>query len=315
MEQYYNPYEIVNKNTGKWLKANFHIHCENHPQMPMLPAETTFKYYKDAEYDVLMHSVQRSYDDTSLIGEKLKIRTINGQEYVVHDGILLIGTKKFIEGTAQEAIDECIREGGFAIINHPNQRACSLKEIPPVFTWDMLRLLHGAYGVEIYNGCISRRNFFGGTPLGYGLGTDFWDDRLSSGNLLWGFANDDSHQPFEINVGWSQIFAESNSFEDIKEACRRGSVYASNGLYLHNFKFDGEKITLIADFQYDRIKKIRYTFIGRNGEILKEQTGESGEYILKGDEMYIRVEAQAPDGNMLWTQPIVNRKFYQLPLK
>lgn len=313
MAECYNPYESLNTQEGSWLKSNFHIHCESHPEVPMLPAETVFSYYKDAEYDILMHSVQRAYEDTSGIGEALGIRTINGQEYVVHDGILLIGTKKFLEGTEQEVVDQCIADGGFAILCHPNQRECDYPGLPPVFTWDMLRAVKGPVGIEIYNGCLSRRNFFGGLPLGFGLGTDFWDDRLSAGVLLWGFGNDDAHQPFEINVGWSHIYAKSNSFEDIKEACRRGSVYASNGLYLHDYRFDGSTITLTADFRYDRIRKIRYTFIGKDGKVLDEQRGETGTYTLQGDEMYVRVEAQAPDGNMLWTQPVVNRDCYDIP--
>ncbi len=307
MGKYYNPYEGIKDANGKWLKCNFHIHSE----VGKLSTETIFEYYKDAEYDILMHSAQRQFEDTGKIGEKLGITTYNGQEYIRYDGILLVGIHEMIRGKPQEAIDQCIKEGGFAIINHPNQAEADVEGLPPVFPKDILYSLRHAAGVEIYNGCLSRRNFFGGQPLGWGIGTDFWDDQLSSGILFWGFANDDSHQPFEINVGWTRIFAGSTSLEEVKEAVKKGRLYASNGLYLHDYSFDGKRIRVTADFQYDRIKKIHYKFIGQNGTILAEQDGESGSYSLRGDEMYVRVEAMAPDGDMLWTQPIVNKNRFK----
>lgn len=310
MGNYYNPYEGTKNADGKWMKCNFHIHAE----VGNLPTETIFEYYKEAEYDILMHSSQRKFEDTRKIGEKLGITTYNGQEYIRYDGILLVGIHELIMGEPQEAIDKCIEEGGFAIINHPNQAEAKVEieveggfSLPPVFPKDILYSLRRAVGVEIYNGCLSRRNFFGGQPLGWGIGTDFWDDQLSKGILFWGFANDDSHQPFEINVGWTHIFAGSASLEEVKKAVKKGNLYASNGLYLHEYSFDGKTIRVTADFRYDRIKKIHYKFIGQNGVVLAEQDGESGSYTLKGDEMYVRVEAMAPDGDMLWTQPLVDK--------
>ncbi len=177
-------------------------------------------------------------------------------------------------------------------------------------TKEMSRTLKNAVGLEIYNGCISRRNFFG-FGLGFGLGTDFWDERLSDAELLWGFGNDDFHEMFEMNVGWTEIYASSDEFGDVKAAVKRGSLYASNGLYLHEYRFDGETIEIVADFKYDRIERIRYRFIGKNGEILSEDFGARGTYQIKGDEAYVRVEATAPDGSMLWAQPILNKAFFE----
>ncbi len=307
VDRFYNPYGILaQRDGGKWLKCNFHVHAERNG----LAFRDILRCYKEAEYDIIMHSAQNSYYDTEAEGDEAGVKTFNGQEYVQYDGILLIGTKKFLSGTPQEVIDQCRSEGGFAVINHPNQKPADIKGIPPVLTKEMSRTLKNAVGLEIYNGCISRRNFFG-FGLGFGLGTDFWDERLSDAELLWGFGNDDFHEMFEMNVGWTEIYASSDEFGDVKAAVKRGSLYASNGLYLHEYRFDGETIEIVADFKYDRIERIRYRFIGKNGEILSEDFGARGTYQIKGDEAYVRVEATAPDGSMLWAQPILNKAFFE----
>ncbi len=55
----------------------------------------------------------------------------------------------------------------------------------------------------------------------------------------------------------------------------------------------------------------RYIFIGKDGQILKEQQGEQGEYVLSGSELYVRVQVASEHGAMLWTQPVYDESQFE----
>ena len=44
-------------------------------------------------------------------------------------------------------------------------------------------------------------------------------------------------------------------------------------------------------------------FIGRGGQLLKAVNGSSGSYQVRGDEGYVRVEADGENGTKGWSQP------------
>ncbi len=208
-----------------------------------------------------MHAEVGGWTDTGEIANQVGIATVNGNEYLNPDGVLLVGTKQLHAGTAQEVIDACIDEGGFCIICHPN-----LGSTPrfPVIPEEVRANLKGAVGFEVYNGCISRANL-----PGSGLATDFWDEMLSAGKRLWAFANDDFHDLHEMDVGWTMIYAASTTLHDLKAAVTRGSLYASNGLRLYDFRFDGRLLEVGANYPFSRSNTIDYTFIGVGGKIRK----------------------------------------------
>lgn len=307
---YYNPYEIFATGSGRWVKSQFH--CHNIRAKPTRGEvaegfEDVLAEYKASDYGLVMHSGQKGWYDTRAAARATGIATVNGQEYVSYDGILLVGTDHFIEGEPQEAIDQCVQGGGFAVICHPNQNPALnavLAAVPRLLPKAVAATLNGAIGVEVYNGCLPRRAH-AGVSFGAGLATDFWDDALSSGKRLWGFGTDDSHDRYEINVGWTDIFADDTSFEAIKAAVARGSICASRGLRLYGFVFDGTTLEVTADMAYYRTNNIRYRAIGQGGKPLAEATGASLIYRVTGEEKYVRVEATAADGSMLWTQPLL----------
>ncbi len=308
--EFYNPYKVMEEKRYSWLMTNFHIH-NTKTQSDGSEIESKkglselFKCYKNAGYDVVMFSSQQSWYDTAEEGRAVGIKSINGQEYLEYDGILLVGTNRFIIGMPQESIDECIKDSGFAILCHPNlatESAMSHKQ---------LEELKGAIGVEIYNGCLSRKTI-NGVSLGAGLAVDFWDKVLTSGKVLWGFGNDDSHEPYEIHVGWTEIYTASDSFCDIKSAVKRGSLCASRGLRLEDFRLEDNELSVMARYTYQKSDRIEYCFIGEGGKVLKRDSGSFGRYIIDGNEKYIRVEAISPDGSMLWTQPILNKNYYNV---
>jgi hypothetical protein len=309
---YYDPYAGFGDGR-RWLKSQFHLHNitwdeDGGYQETLDGMEQFLQEYVDSDYQIVAHATHNGWLDTSHLDEKLGIRTFNGEEYVDYDGILLVGSTRAHRGEPQQVIDECNAEGGFAIICHPNQNPAlsELPGIPALLTKDMSRPLTGAVGVEIYTGCLARRAR-DGIGFGVSLATDYWDEALSSRRLLWGFATDDSHQGYEMNVGWTEILATADDFASVKSAVQSGALVASRGMRLFDWSFDGLTIELEADLPYLRVFDTEYRFIGADGEVLHESRGRRGTYALTGEELYVRVEARNADGSILWTQPVLER--------
>jgi hypothetical protein len=320
MTTYYDPYAGFGDGRT-WHKAQFHMHNYTYDENgaplheSMEGMEAFFREYRDADYSIVAHSTHNGWLDTSELDAKVGITSFGNEEYVDYDGILLVGASRVHRGSPQEVIDACAAEGGFAIICHPNQNPAlnaAYDRIPPLLTREMSIPLTGALGVEIYNGCLARRQW-SGVGFGLSLAVDYWDDALTSGRLLWGFATDDSHQGYEINVGWTEILASSTDFATIKAAAQAGVVVASRGMRLFDWSFDGELLEVEADLPYHRTYSAEYRFIGRDGAELARELGRRGRYRLRGDEPYVRVETRNDDGSVLWTQPLLRTDLFDIP--
>ena len=148
---------------------------------------------------------------------------------------------------------------------------------------------------------------------GSGLATNVWDEYLSAGKLVWGFANDDFHTWFDIDRAWNVIFCRERGFQEMKTAIERGSLYASSGLVLREFSFQGDSLKVGASHERSPIEQISYRFIGEGGKTLQESTGATAEYRFQGNEQYVRVCAMSDNGAMLWTQPIFDAKKLRRP--
>ena len=288
-----NPYESF-KPEARPLRTNFHLHAGLEGDIDL---EEVILSYKDAQYDVLTISNQYTMTDGQMLESELGITLINGFEYVDNKDILVVGIKSYFDGDQQAVIDECNRQGGFSILAHPNFME---KRWWPQ---DEMNTLEGYNGVEIFNGVIFRMT-------GTGLATDVWDELLSDGKLIWGFANDDFHRWYDMTKGWNMIYAKSNAHQDIKNAVRAGNFYASTGLWLKEFKFDGHTLSVRASAKDSYISQFHYRFIGHQGKLLVETEGETGVYTLTGNERYIRVEVLSEHGAMLWTQPVYDSRYF-----
>jgi len=300
---YYNSYESLCNDQGRWFKSNFHVH-EGESVLSTLTA------YKKAGFDIVTVSGQRELFDTQKLGESVGIRTFNGEEYIEKDGILLIGVNAFFTGTPQQAIDACNKSGGFTVACHPHLAPWIDSPESPLLKKDEILTLNGLTGVEIMTGALTR-NQSAGRGLGLSCASDFWDEMLSAGTVIWGFGNDDFHEMHDINVAWTDIYADSDSWDDIHKSVREGCLCTSTGLRLFKFELDDTTLTVNANYPFCVDNRIEYRFIGRGGRLLSMQNNcIDGVFEIDIDEPYIRVEAVGPDGAKLWTQPILNKNIY-----
>ncbi|WP_432663533.1 CehA/McbA family metallohydrolase [Wukongibacter baidiensis] len=299
---YVNPYENFNKE-GKWLKGNFHTHT-SFDGCGTKDIEDVISAYKDAEYDVLSITGHDKYIDGKAYEEKYGIRLINGYEYSSGEHMCCIGVKELVKAdTHQKVIDGCLDQGAIVVMNHPNWDARQFGFNYIHWDWNELEKLQRYTGLEICNLGLER---WGG---GNGLATDTWDNLLSKGRVIWGFANDDMHYWEDFANAWNMIYSEGDDEDSILSAIRAGAVYASTGIYLDEFDFDNDSkiLRISANLNKSHVNENEYKFIGENGSILHEIIGPSAEYQLSGEELYVRVEVRSRCGAMLFTQPIYRK--------
>ncbi len=297
---YINPYINVNKENDRWLRANFHTHAgtgEN--TCGELEIDQVIKYYKMAGYSVLTISNHDIYSDVSEYEKEYGMVLLNGFEYSQDKHMLCIGGDRLIMDTHQNTINACSGQGGFVILCHPNWQN---KEYWP---WKDIDRLHGYLGIEVMNSVIFRMT-------GSGLATDTWDYLLSQGKLVWGFGNDDFHRWYDMAKAWNMIYAGIDR-KAVVGAIQNGGFYVSTGLQLSEFEFEQERIKVSACTKNNYVTDYKYIFIGKDGKILKEQTGEYGEYVMDGSELYVRVQVVSEHGAMLWTQPVYDDKKFLRP--
>jgi hypothetical protein len=298
-----------------WYKGNTHTHTLM-SDGDSLPDEVV-RWYAEHGYDFVVltdHAVVDNVDPLNALfnadGQFLVIRgeevTSNFDKRSVHVNALnpahAVDAQRGADArdTLQKDLDAAHSVAPLAQINHPTWRwQLSAKDIASVKGGDLL---------EIAN------QHPGGNNLGAGPqfpGTEeIWDEVLSQGVHVWGVASDDSHvfkRPWSSDEplpgrGWIVVRAAHLTVKDIIGAIKAGDFYASTGVELRDYQASPKLIGVTIRPSGDR--KYRVQFIGKNGRVFEEATGNSALYQVKGDEGYVRAKITDSDGKMAWTQPV-----------
>jgi hypothetical protein len=280
---------------GIWLKGNLHTHtanshCGHYEVEKVIDMYTSFKM----NYDFL--AITDHYRLTNLD------KYINDEKIILFQGVehkedfyhcLGININKCEDdkndlNNHQSLFEEVERQGGINIICHPHVNKNDY--------WPLERLLelNNYTGIEIFNNNVRFDN------SGNAIATDLWDELLSKGKKVWGFADDDMHLFQRCGGGFNMVLAKEKTREAILEAIKSGSFYASSGVFLNSITLKDN--TIFIDIKHDKIP-VTFKFIGHGGVLLKEEFGSSASYDINGKEGYVRVEMKREDGMMAWTQP------------
>jgi hypothetical protein len=299
---------------GHWYKGNTHTHTLN-SDGDSTPDDVA-KWYREHGYRFLVlsdHNVLTNVDGLNAVhGASEQFLLIKGEEVTdrfgdkpihvngldVSENVLPQHGSSVLD-VLQRTVDAIRQSGGVPHINHPN------------FGWaitaDELKAVRNDRLFEIYNGHHQVNNFGGGGVPGM---EEVWDRILSSGQRIYGLADDDAHvfkQPGNPNVpgpgrGWVFVRAERLAPRPIVEALERGDFYASTGVELADYQVTDKSIAITI--KTDPSSKYRVQFIGRNGAILGESIASPAVYQFKGDETYVRAKVYESNGRFAWTQPV-----------
>lgn len=228
----------------------------------------------------------------------------------------------------------------FPHVNHPN------------FVWAVtvedLMALEGERFFEVYNGHPLVHN--DGDHV-HPSTERMWDilltHRLAEGReIMFGLATDDAHHYHETDVkkanpgrGWVMVRAAELTPDALIAALEQGDFYATSGVLLRDVRREGDRITIEIEPEegvsyrtffigtrrgYDAMSEPRYDDAGRVvsrgysadiGEVLAEVEGTTAQYVIQGDELYVRARIVSSrlkengyregEYERAWTQPFI----------
>jgi len=188
----------------------------------------------------------------------------------------------------QEAIDRLNGCGATVILAHPYWSALSWPEVLP---------LRGLLGIEIFNTSAH-------TDFGKGFSTVHWDDLLSRGARLVGFAVDDTHWiNNDAGGGWVMVRASALKIESILQALREGDFYSTQGPAIYDLRLERD-VFRVSCSPVVTINFIAQTRYGAQLQAPITHPLRGGEYHLRGNETFLRVECIDANGRMAWSNPI-----------
>ncbi|PCJ57462.1 MAG: hypothetical protein COA79_15640 [Planctomycetota bacterium] len=273
--------------SGTWLRGNLHTHTtiSDGAENP----QTMIQSYADLGHDFLFISDHDSLADYSNL-DPCGLILIKGNEVTASGPhILDVGAKVLVPATPdrQTVINQINTESGFAVLNHPNN-TFSQNHYP----YELMLELKDYTGIEIFNAKAL-------SSAGSHLGLNRWDRLLAEKGMVWGFANDDSHDLSIVGSAWNVVWAKDKSGDAILEALKNGSFYASTGVEIIQLEVKNSKVHVVTA-NADKI-----IVVGKYGKRLFESNGH--ELIFDTSEClspYLRIECYGSGEKMAWTQPI-----------
>lgn len=277
---------------GRWLKGNLHAHTTE-SDGKLTPPELV-QAYTERGYDFLVISdhdrvtAHPRYDPARFL-------VISGNEITARGPhILHVGATSVVEPLADRGsvLEEAARGGGIRILNHPNWE----KDFGHWSMEKVLKLPTLYHGIEVFNGVVLRH-------AGYPFATDIWDQLLSRGIRIWGYANDDTHDWEDIGNGWNVVNADALEREPILSALETGRFYASTGVALTTLCTEGNRVRIVSSNGSVCIPVVDW------GVELGRFRGRSWEFdldtLVEGKRAtYIRFEIHGDARTAAWTQPI-----------
>ena len=278
----------------RWLKGNFHAHTTRSDGASTV--EETIAMYRDDGYDFLsITDHYRLVDPGAKSSGRMLL--LPGQECHVSEEALRNGAFSYhIVGlgvrtevprldTGQEIIDAIKKSGGLAFVAHPRWS---------MMPYELFDCLTGCDGFEVHNGNCEKE-------CGRGFSVEFWDRYMvAHGRALWGVGADDLHLPSrDFATSWTYVNAAGNP-RAIYAALRRGDAYATCGPRIETIRAHDGRISVRSS------AAAAIKFVSTEGRILECVEGEhvkAASYAPTGGELYVRVEVQAHDGRVAWSNP------------
>lgn len=273
----YNPYATG----GEWYKGQ--MHCHSTQSDGAFSPQDVVSRYADLGYDFI------ALTDHEKITEVTGSILVLGQEHGkgstestgdTHMNGINISYAPYKYAPEQERIDNMTAQGGIVTLNHPAFYKYAYED-------EVMAALTNYTCLEIANGFYVSMSTIG-----------WWDDALTAGKMVWGLAGDDAHSASDYGKGWIVVRSSGDlSTDNIIDAIKRGSFYASTGAVIDDVVVAQSNITVTAPGA-DTIR-----FFGSDGRLLVAFNGSQATYHFNGTKGYVRAVVGANNG-WGWTQPV-----------
>jgi hypothetical protein len=297
-----HPYTDLS--AGHWLRGNLHTHTVHSDGRRTRQA--VIDDYAGRGYDFLMfsdHDVYTSLSDYEKVDNRGMVLIAGNEVTANGEHLLHVNAASRVEPTPdrQAVIDAIAPDNGgkaFAIVNHPNwnwrygqaEGNWSHVSQAKLMEW------RGYAGIEIFNGVIGRLE-------GSQYALDRWDQLLSKGRRVWGFANDDSHAAVgDVALGWNMVYARERTVGAIVSAMAAGRFYASTGVVISRIAVDGDRIAI----ETENADRIVATGVGQRRFAVVDD--KRIEVKVPDGDPYVRFECWGRGEQFAWTQPFFIRR-------
>ncbi len=317
---------VATVSASKFLKGNLHSHSNDHawreyadgkgdgdsPPGDVMAWYAGHGYGFDALTDHNELTTPAAAGLTALRG--IEITSYYGPKQLpVHAGAVCVSqtgkgthSKSGDAGAMLQATVAAARAAGaaFVVVNHPNYEGGLGKgALTSASGYDAIEIASGHPEVERDDASASES------------AESLWDDVLSSGRDVWGVAADDSHDfKGQIQKGesalrapgraWVQVWAPSDSAEDVCAALKDGRFYSSMGPEMKSLSVAGGEIAVEVAGAWDK-KNDKIEFIkqktGRKESVVSTSSNPAASYDADGTEGYVRVRVTQA-GKRAWTQ-------------
>lgn len=273
---------------GAWVRGSFHGHCSENSGCSSVPLAESARRYHQVGADFM------TLTDHNVITDLGELRTrypdlvfLEGFEGGGQEDMVFAGER--VSPLYELPLGEALKLRGDGVLTfacHPLPFASGAEY------WTFAKLAGlGVWpdGIEVYNGHYGTEaaQAVGRQPLG----TPLWDEVLTAGHRLWGYANDDFHDPSDFGNAWNMVRVEAVTPGAIIAAARAGQCYATTGLLLRELRIEGERIYLELEAE------ARGRFVGPGGKPLAGDVGTRFDYRVDG-EAYVRFEAEGENGRV-----------------
>ena len=293
-----SPYDGIDFQSILRLRANLHTHTTASDGRET--ADEMIRLYAEKGYDIVAITDHRTFgvDSTEYrIVEGRQVLVIKGIEagrYHHHFNSLFASYNTRFRLSTKLRIEAHIRNcDGIMFLNHPARyRRFSDRWYECVFSrFPAERLV----GMEVVN--LDDR---------YPESRDLWDRLLTKsapGRVIWGFANDDSHNADEVGFSFNEFFVEENNINNIRYAIQNGRSFfyskISNAAmpFVRNIIVNQEQLTIAV---YAENADLIH-WISR-GSVVSEESEIS--IIDLGLERYVRFTI-TNSGGILYSQPFL----------
>ena len=298
-----------------WYRGNLHTHTIN-SDGDSAPYEV-MAWYKRNGYQFLAITDHNTFTDPAsfdtnpndnflLIGAEEVTNPLTVHVNAIGiSRVIPAQTGSSVGDLLQSSIDAIRAQGGVPLINHPNYRwAFTAREMLPLRRTGLLEIASGHPAVSHDgDGVVASTE-------------QMWDELLSAGLRIFGVAVDDVHnfrEEFTIGRanpgrGWVAVRAAALTRDAILSALDSGNFYASTGLILRDVAPapDGITIDVVPELPpVSSPRRIRVTFIGKQGRVLSVSRENPARYTFTGDEGYVRARIEDSNGLRAWTQPVI----------
>ena len=328
-----NPFNT----NGAWYKGNLHGHSTNSDGS--YTAEELKEIYKANSYHFIALTEHDIYKDISYLNDDQflmypgieikshrKVNSTCNDYRSFHllcyprsnqkkDNALFKNDEKFGIVSTQES--DFYGETQNLINHYINEREALVTINHPVWSRLMpedLLSIDNYFALEIYNGQCAVDG------IDRGEATLYWDLLLRSGRKVWGYASDDQHNldylmrerkrkrissdnnRWSSCKGWVCVYAENLSINSISDSLEKGKFYSSTGPEITHFSVEETRVFV----EFSRVERVNFITYDRHGEsVIGGKNGlHHAEYILHGDEKYVRIECIDSQNKIAWSNPI-----------